>query len=690
MGFRGNIGANGRRPYWPGLWLAAVLLAASVLLALVPTPARATATDWDAVLKQLQAAQQMPAAVAERQQRIEALRTAMPADPPYAVQRELLLARIGVASFAERARLVEALRALAQAHGDDDTADWMAVRHIFDTHSDHNIRASLQELDAVRLRIDEGASLQLREAIETSYAFMYWDVASFELAMRHLLRSRELLAKMPQQAPDSLPMRGIQLARLYLDMDDPAAAQDELANLRSEYGSHWSLPLRVAWTTSQASALRQLGQLQQSRGLLEALLPEADAMDGGNEAMRVRVELLRTLLEAGDNAAALQVGTQLQQVQAQAGNWFSATIDVLHGQALARSGKLEQGLALMQRGIGVFETAAHVLALNDALARKVDVLRSAGRTREALEALQERNDLSMRMFQNSRALGLASMQVEQQLAERERRIVQLSGENQLQRQNLASERTRNLLLLGGLVALTLVATLLALLLRSSSRQREALWKDGLSKAYTRPYLAHWLSRHPLRAGNTRWLLLLDLDHFKAINDSHGHACGDEVLRITGERLRQALPPNAELFRWGGEEFLAIIDLPTVAAGVDAIEPAAKRLLQAVNAEPMPCGSPAQPLSVSASLGGAMLLADDADLSRTLAWADVGLYMAKAQGRRMGVLVGPVQGHPASPPRQLDALLARIEDGQAWARRVLVGVLVRAPDQPTPSQSRGLR
>lgn len=630
----------------------------------------AVATDWGVVHSQLQAVQEAPTPTAERQRQLDALQASMPANPPYAVQRELLLARIALAGSDAGAALMEELRQLAAAHADHDTAEWMVVRRIFDTHSDHNIRASLDQLDAVRLRTSEDASLQLREAIESSYAFMYWDVASFELALRHLLRSRELLAKLPTQAADSLPMRGIQLARLYLDMDDANAALDELATLRKEYGNRWSTRVRVGWVTSQASALRQLGRLDESQATLQALLSQPETLDE-HDAMRARVELLRTLLQAGEDAAALQVGGQLQQVQSQAGNWFSATIDVLSGQALVCGGQLAAGLERMQRGIDTFEDAAHVLALSDALARKVEVLRNGGRHREALDALQQRNDLSMRMFQSSRALGLASLQVEQRLAERERRIVQLSGENRLQRQTLASRRMQNLLLSGGLAALALVVVLLALLLRSSRRQREALWKDGLSNAYTRPYLARWLPRNPVRAGYARWLLLLDIDHFKAINDRLGHARGDAVLKATSARMREALPSDAELFRWGGEEFLAIIDIQGHAMAVDGIQAHARTLLDAVSATPIRAEPSGQALPVSVSLGGAALVPGDADLSKTLAWADAGLYLAKAEGRRMGVLLGSSDGHVLEPPSRVEVLLARIEQGKAWVRRVVV-------------------
>jgi len=129
------------------------------------------------------------------------------------------------------------------------------------------------------------------------------------------------------------------------------------------------------------------------------------------------------------------------------------------------------------------------------------------------------------------------------------------------------------------------------------------------------------------AGPGDLLLLLDLDHFKQVNDTHGHAVGDGVLRAVGDALRSVVRPGDEASRWGGEEFLVL-----VRGGNDlAPQVAAERLRHAVAAA-------SGPVPVTTSIGVAPLCAGesrDAALQR----ADAALYEAKQAGRDR-VVVAP--------------------------------------------------
>jgi diguanylate cyclase (GGDEF)-like protein len=126
------------------------------------------------------------------------------------------------------------------------------------------------------------------------------------------------------------------------------------------------------------------------------------------------------------------------------------------------------------------------------------------------------------------------------------------------------------------------------------------------------------------------LLILDLDRFKAINDERGHLAGDEVLRTASEALRGVLRAGDSAYRYGGEEFVALILLTRPA---DALA-AAERMRTAIESLriPNPRNTPHGHLTTSVgvtTIGPGDLSADDASW---LARADAALYRAKTNGR----------------------------------------------------------
>ncbi len=123
------------------------------------------------------------------------------------------------------------------------------------------------------------------------------------------------------------------------------------------------------------------------------------------------------------------------------------------------------------------------------------------------------------------------------------------------------------------------------------------------------------------------LFLLDLDHFKRVNDIHGHAAGDRVLQAAAERITAALPPNATKARLGGDEFVAMLSFePAARANVDALAAALVTALDDVVTHD------SQQIRVGASLG--ISLATDASMmmETMVRQADIAMYHCKDEGR----------------------------------------------------------
>jgi diguanylate cyclase (GGDEF)-like protein len=124
-------------------------------------------------------------------------------------------------------------------------------------------------------------------------------------------------------------------------------------------------------------------------------------------------------------------------------------------------------------------------------------------------------------------------------------------------------------------------------------------------------------------------LVMDLDHFKVINDRHGHPVGDRALQQVAEQLRKRLRRTDAIGRVGGEEFAVILP----GDGVHEVSVVAEKLRHAVEELPPVSGGMAtEPTAVTLSVGGASLGSDVVDAQLLMSYADHALYEAKRNGR----------------------------------------------------------
>jgi two-component system cell cycle response regulator len=156
-------------------------------------------------------------------------------------------------------------------------------------------------------------------------------------------------------------------------------------------------------------------------------------------------------------------------------------------------------------------------------------------------------------------------------------------------------------------------------------------RDPLTGLANRRHFRAVLSREieiVARSGNSALLLMLDIDHFKKINDNHGHLAGDKVLQAVAKCISGCVRPQDTVARYGGEEFAIVMPDCQAAYG----ETVAERIRQSVAALDIPV-SPILNLQITTSVGGAFApvwVRSTADL--WIERADTQLYLAKAQGR----------------------------------------------------------
>lgn len=147
----------------------------------------------------------------------------------------------------------------------------------------------------------------------------------------------------------------------------------------------------------------------------------------------------------------------------------------------------------------------------------------------------------------------------------------------------------------------------------------------------------------LRAGHQSALMLVDLDHFKTINDQYGHQAGDRVIVEIVRRIGGVLRNYDVCARWGGDEFILLVAESSIAA-LSAI---AAKLVAEVRREPVKLSDGGE-ITVTVSIG-ACLVAPEADLSAAAANADAALYAAKHGGRDMFVIYNAARHGRAGNP-----------------------------------------
>lgn len=300
----------------------------------------------------------------------------------------------------------------------------------------------------------------------------------------------------------------------------------------------------------------------------------------GTESLRQIAEtnLSAHYIHRGDYASAIRHTHASEKLARESGDDVGVSFAISNrGSALARSGRVDEGMALMGQAMAMAEKAGNRRVVVDLLSEQVNVLERAGRDRQALAALRRVVKLSGDITSAEREKAVLELQEKFSTERKTREIERLS----MSRQLWAAVA----------VALLLSSVLLVQWVRMVRRRNQVLVVDNatltsqsihdpLTGAFNRRHFEQLMAQQEATVhGRSRdrnyqaavGLILLDVDHFKRVNDTYGHAAGDEVLKEVAERLRQLVREQDAVVRWGGEEFVLVLPgtppegLPVVAA-----------------------------------------------------------------------------------------------------------------------------
>ncbi|HWS25770.1 MAG TPA: diguanylate cyclase [Xanthomonadales bacterium] len=269
----------------------------------------------------------------------------------------------------------------------------------------------------------------------------------------------------------------------------------------------------------------------------------------------------------------------------------------------------------------------------------------------ATRKTHQKLDKELAMDMAGRRIAVLEASLEQERGNMEKQL--LTSENQIKDLRITRQRYLGLALISGMIALVAVLLLLFWRVRTMRQTNTELRanRDQLAQLHaallkTSERLEHMANtdaltgvanRHAVmrrielvwqrgRIGGNGCLMLIDLDHFKLVNDRFSHLAGDSVLRSAAERMRSALPEQALLGRWGGEEFIVVLDSMPESTALELAERLRRQLDAAVDWK----GSA---IHCSGSIGVAML--DPEQFNSADEWiaaSDRALYRAKREGR----------------------------------------------------------
>jgi len=453
-----------------------------------------------------------------------------------------------------------------------------------------------------------------------------------------------------------------QLALTLQAQDKLDAARAELQAAEAEAAGDLVAAARVR--NYEAVLGRRVGDMAASRSAVETALLLAEQADATHLAAQLRSNLVDSYMHLGMLKEALAAGQRALPLLRRFGDRVYER-NLHHNLAVAHI-KLHQFEQARQELARVAEFArdpADLVQRARELRELADTWAEAGQYKESLAALHGERELSARANERSRAAALEELGRKYDSAAKQRDLDLLARDGQLKDQQLANGRLAQqlglavgalLLLSTALIGVTLVRMrrAQARLTANQSLLRAQSERDPLTDLSNR---RHFLAVMDQRAREDRGegfhgaLMMIDIDHFKNVNDWHGHAAGDAVIVEVARRIRAAVRDSDLVVRWGGEEFLVFAP----ALPGDDLAQMAERVLQGIGGAPVE--TPEGPLRITASIGFASFPIGSAGggpalrlhWEQAVNWADMVLYKAKAEGRNRGVGITAVAAPDAA-------------------------------------------
>jgi diguanylate cyclase (GGDEF)-like protein len=343
------------------------------------------------------------------------------------------------------------------------------------------------------------------------------------------------------------------------------------------------------------------------------------------------------------------------------------------GLAYIGLGSIKAGEKLAEGAISTALAGSDFLDAKELLREYADALEHAGYLMMAIQVYHRYDEIGEKFMTSTRQRAFLELSAQFDDERKARELELLRRDNELKVSEMRGQRLQQQLILAAALFIALICAALvwafARVSKANDRLRFSSEHDPLTGLSNRRYFNERVLA--VDGGRPVWgcVLLADLDHFKRINDTHGHPAGDAVLAAISQRLSAALREHDKLVRWGGEEFLAVLG-PMTPAQADLT---AERLLQAVRCEPVVWNGHLIHCTISIGYASFPMAgsATDISLDSAISLVDKALYVAKRRGRDRACLIKVVS---ARDDKELTRISSEFESATRDHRVELVEIL----------------
>lgn len=402
----------------------------------------------------------------------------------------------------------------------------------------------------------------------------------------------------------------------------------------------------------ETQSLLYAGRLSSTSPAFQTAIDACLAAGESRQAIAVRLDLASAMIDEGHaNQAIALLRSITPEIESGGYTPYLASLPITEAQAYLSLGDAAKARKFALESIAITGPDSPLWTVRAAYEVLYKAERKERHDAAALNYYEKYDAQKTAAMDHSRAIALAYQTVRQQVLSERMKLDALGKENRILQlsQALASQAQKSTRLFNALLLALIAFFALALLWlwRSWRRFRWMARHDGLTGAHNREHFLVEAERTLRRLHKTKvdaCLVVLDLDHFKRINDTHGHAAGDQVLRSAATIIGRELRATDLLGRLGGEEFGILILGCTCDQGLEV----ANRIRLALATRAVTLDSDAT-VMMSASLGLACAASSTHTLRQLLIDADAALYRAKEGGRNQVVAHGRAETPPVVHP-----------------------------------------